>query len=509
MEKLIQSLKWLDNNIVKIMTIVFIFLMPLYPKFPLMMLRDTYIAIRAEDVFMIFYVFIFMVQLLRKKVVLNKTFLWLFVGFWIAVFLSFFWGYYVQKSFIFQYIGFLHAARRVEYMIVFFIAASSIRKREDFYHYLNALVSVVAIVCIYGLGQKFIGLPAVQTMNAEFAKGMLLFLTPEARVSSTFAGHYDLAAYLVFLIPIVIGYHIFHKKIWSFLTFVLGVAIIVMTASRSSFGAYVVSNFGFLFYVRKWRYLALAAIVTAGFMFTSGELTKRFADTFRLQQIYVNDQGAAINPQESDPTQLPGGTFTLPSGGKELSDAEKKKSAEQLEKQTREQVEKEAVQKGQTLTKEQIEELVKKRMANFTPVVAYTADISFATRLQVSWPRAVNAFKVNPLLGTGPSSITEASDSSFFRWIGEFGLLGTSFFMAILLSLIVKCWLAARQMKEAAILYYSFIFGLIGLTINGTYIDVFEASKVAYTLWVVAGIFIGAIPFFIEKQNDAKPSKTK
>ena len=45
--------------------------------------------------------------------------------------------------------------------------------------------------------------------------------------------------------------------------------------------------------------------------------------------------------------------------------------------------------------------------------------------------------------------------------------------------------------KENKLLSLGFVFGLIALLINATYIDVFEASKVAYTFWTVAGLFIG------------------
>ena len=40
-------------------------------------------------------------------------------------------------------------------------------------------------------------------MNEEFAKGIPIKLSQLSRVPSTFAGHYDLAAYLVLMIPIL------------------------------------------------------------------------------------------------------------------------------------------------------------------------------------------------------------------------------------------------------------------------------------------------------------------
>ncbi len=88
---------------------------------------------------------------------------------------------------------------------------------KTFIKYLVLVLFSLLLVNIYGIGQKFIGWPAVQTMNPEYAKGYLLYLSAEDRISSTFAGHYDLAAYLVFLMPIVLGFYFLKKNLYYFL----------------------------------------------------------------------------------------------------------------------------------------------------------------------------------------------------------------------------------------------------------------------------------------------------
>ena len=60
-------------------------------------------------------------------------------------------------------------------------------------------------VIMYGIGQKFYGFPIVSTMNEEFSKGYLLSLGEWSRISSTFAGHYDLAAYLVMTLAVIVA----------------------------------------------------------------------------------------------------------------------------------------------------------------------------------------------------------------------------------------------------------------------------------------------------------------
>ena len=130
------------------------------------------------------------------------------------------------------------------------------------------------------------------------------------------------------------------------------------------------------------------------------------------------------------------------------------------------------------------------------------SDISFATRLQIEWPRAIAAFLVNPILGTGVSSITEATDNDFLRWLGETGILGTGIFIFILFSIVKLVYInAKRSGKEKKYIYYGFIFGFIGLLINAAWIDVFEASKVAYTFWLICGFYIASLKFL-------KPSRT-
>src|SRR3989338_5153909 len=171
MGKLLNLLRWLDNNLIKLLLFVFIFLIPLWPKFPLFDLEYTYISIRFEDFYIAFFVLIFFIQFIRKKVSIPSKFLPLFLLFWFGVFASYFYGHYVLNTVPVKNIGLLHAARRVEYMIFFFVAACAVKSLKDFLFFMKAVFIVLFIVCIYGIGQKFFGFPAVSTMNPEFALG--------------------------------------------------------------------------------------------------------------------------------------------------------------------------------------------------------------------------------------------------------------------------------------------------------------------------------------------------
>lgn len=148
---------------------------------------------------------LFTIQWLRRKIVLNRTLLIPVVLFWTAVFSSFLYAYYASYTVPVFNIGLLHSLRRVEYMIVFFIATSLITTEKRFFQYLKTYVATFLAVSVYGLIQKFGFLPSIQSMNPAYVDGRLLWLNPDDRINSTFGGHFDLAAYITFSIPLVLG----------------------------------------------------------------------------------------------------------------------------------------------------------------------------------------------------------------------------------------------------------------------------------------------------------------
>lgn len=496
MAKLGNWLQWLDNNLLKLLLVGFIFAIPLYPKLPFIDLEYTYISIRIDDFIVGLLIAVFALQLLRGKVRLRKDLLLLFILFWAAVFLSFLYGVYIQKTIPVTNIGFLHAARRIEYMIIFFIALSTVQSKKDLFHYLKFSMVVLVLVSLYGIGQKFFGFPAVQTMNPEFARGHILYLTPEARISSTFGGHYDLAAYLVFLMPIVLSLYLFNKKLIYFIIFVAAIFALTLTASRISSIAYAISIVAFLVFLRKWKLLLTVILISVTLSLLSNNLISRFLKTFQIKQIFVNDRtGQVIIPQKQGTKDLPVGSFYVQI--RQNGNGTRRTNEALLNETILYNARDEAKKEGRTLTATQEAQIVATASSNLRPINTVVSDISLATRLQVEWPRAVQSFLKNPLLGTGPSSITEATDNDYLRWIGEFGALGTLIFLSILLFIVKSIWIPIKKFKDVEkIPYIGFLFGLFGLLLNASYIDVFEASKVAYYFWLTAGIFIGSLHLY-------------
>lgn len=490
-------LKWLDNNVIKLLLVGYIFFIPLYPKLPFKMVDYTYIAIRLEDIFVAIVYFVFFIQLLRKKVTLNKTYFVLFILFWISVFISFYLGFFVQHTIVIKNVGFLNSLRRIEYMSIFFVFASSVKTRKDIIFYLRFILSTIAIVTVYGLGQKYVGWPAVQTMNPEYAKGYILILDSWARISSTFGGHYDLSAFLLFFMPLLLALTVKVNK-WFYILFLLSLSNLVLAGSRVSYGAYILSVLPFLLFYRKWKLLLLTVVATIGLTSLSGNLTQRINRSFQTKQIFIDKTtGQTTVPRRLRPDDLPVGDFIIDKKGANRRAVDvgnidiNSKDAREVRLNLLDEIRKEAKKTGRILTTEEENRLLNEAFNNMRVVSAVIPDISVATRLQVEWPRAIRAFLRYPLFGKGPSSITEATDNDYLRWLGEFGIVGTVLFLIILGKLFLSLFFAARKNTPDQFLIAGVLAGYFGLLINAVMIDIFEASKVAFTFWMTMGIVIG------------------
>ncbi|MGE5041974.1 MAG: hypothetical protein ACM3IJ_03645, partial [Candidatus Levyibacteriota bacterium] len=388
------------------------------------------------------------------------------------------------------------------------------------------LVAAGVITFLYGMGQRYyinvwsafpaffekysFCFPSFQTTNEEFAKGIPLCLPIDGRITALFGGHYDLSAYLVMVIPLLFSVA-FAIKSWIKRVFLalLGtglVYVLILTSSRISFVAYLIAViFALCFIKRKW-FIIPVLIVSLFLLFTSSaSVLQRFAQTLRFTNIVVNSSGQVVGealntlPQElknkiskepviveaPPPTQaLPTGSsyITLPGAGESTSSALLKKSPK-LSLQDKGRYKFGAVE-------------ISNEQGNFLIKRALVYDISFTTRFQGEWPVSWGAFMRDPLFGSGYAMITLASDNSFLRALGETGALGfLSFF-----SFFMVWYIYVKKNKGPLSFEKSFALGLsagvIGLAINAVLIDVFEASKVAESMWLLLGVGAGGVALY-------------
>src|SRR3990167_6927144 len=195
-----KAISWVWENILFLETLFLLAFIPLFPKIPILDVRNTWVYIRAED-FIVFFVLIsWIILLIKEKITLKTPITIPILIFWIIGAVATIHGVllvFPEIADVFPNVAFLSLLRHIEYLSVFFIAFAGIKNKQQINIIIAALILTLLGVIGYGFGQKYLGLPAYLTMNEEFAKGIPIQLSELSRVPSTFAGHYDLAAYLV------------------------------------------------------------------------------------------------------------------------------------------------------------------------------------------------------------------------------------------------------------------------------------------------------------------------
>jgi len=209
-----QKLLNLFSPYYKYLVTALLLVIPLFPKFPAFRVAGTYVAIRLEDFLILGTVLIFLapclsdIKQIKKNNVARSIILFVFIGL-----ISLIAGIYLTETVTLK-IGLLHWFRRIEYLSLFFVGFMFVKKYADsnFFSYLIKLLLVVnLIVFLYGIGQRYLNLPVIITQNEEYSKGVALRWTPGAHINSTFAGHYDLASYLVLVMPVFVAAFFYYK----------------------------------------------------------------------------------------------------------------------------------------------------------------------------------------------------------------------------------------------------------------------------------------------------------
>lgn len=458
--------------------LVLLVFIPLYPKFPLFNIPGTYVAVRAEDFLITLMVFWWLIgHLFKLKGYLSQTIYQSFLLFWLIGGLSLMSAMLVTY-FISPHLGFLHWFRRVEYMSLFIIAATSISTLKQVKLAVVALFFSTIVVIIYGFGQIWLDFPVISTTNKEFSKGLMLALTNGARVNSTFAGHYDLAIYLSLVLVIATSLFFSYKKLISKigvgLISLFSFAMLGFTAARVSFVATILGMAVVLWLNKQKLLLVGLMLATLGILAAVPDLRHRLMAT-----VTVNLMGGG-GPKYTPPA----GTVTKFTPKRQLVNLPATFSATNS-----------AAATGAIAV-----DTVPGEPINTTELGVYR---SYGIRFNVEWPRALNAFYKNPFFGTGYSSLNIATDNGYLRSLGETGLLGT-LSLGLIFFIIIKKML--KFLKDASGFPKFLIVGLFCATlvvlITATFIDALEASKVAETFWLVLGIGWAMMRIYNKEQED-------
>jgi hypothetical protein len=522
-------LKTLTNNLFFAYACFLFGFVILYPKLPLFDLIPGYIVrVRIEDFLILFAViYLLIINIKNRFIDINTPLTKIIFVYLIIGFLSMLSALIITKTVFWEPLHsgkmFIHWVRRIEYFSVFFIFYQAVKNLKQI-RILTIIFFIVLLgVNIYGFGQKYDQWAVYSTMNREFSKGWQLVLTEHARVNSTFGGHYDLAAYLVVgLLLSVSMLFAFKNRLLKLIflgIFISSIYLMILTASRTSFIAYIAGLVLLLIiWTLKQRNVfwsvsrGLMVLCLSFFIFFSfGELSTRFSQIMGIKQfgtligfikepLRINvpahlslDEELALVATDSDvPPKIVKKQELPPDVYKDIP---------------------EKVITTYTTDKYGVTTSTSSAIQRRYSDAAFQVGLSGAIRLDALWPRALKAFKINPLLGTGYSTLTketiaqfteaESTDNDYLRSLGETGILGLISFFSIIgysIYLIVKKIVATRDPVNFGI-FSAFIAGTLGLLINALYIDVFEASKVAFIFWSLTAIVLRLVELDKSRNN--------
>lgn len=531
------------------LTLILLLFIPLYPKLPLVDIQNTWVYIRVEDFIVLFAIAVWVYLLIKKKVTLNTPLTIPILAFWTMGAIATIHGVVIifpTIAQVFPNVALLAYLRHIEYLSLFFVAYSAVKNKQFVFASIVTVLVTLLLVVAYGFGQKFLSFPAYLTMNEEYAKGIPIIISPLNRISSTFAGHYDLAAYLVLIIPIAVslifGVRNYILKILLALTATLGVILLLMTVSRVSFFVLFIALFAVVFFQKRkliYFFIPLVAVAGAFFMLTQSSLLSRFGSTVKEVDVLVDTKsGGAIGHVKLEERSYLSNKLILInedakatiSGNLTPTPIFYDPTVPRVLQKYRIPLQIGIVQAKITSTGETLPQgssyinlslsPVIRRMNSFfyeyPPNIATSAaqiqivtgdflvkrasayDLSFTTRFQGEWPNALLAFGRNIFFGSGYGSVSLAVDNNYFRMLGETGLLGTVSFIVIfiILGVYIRKTLPLVESKVIRSFVIGFVAGVIGLSLNAILIDVFEASKVAFVLWLLTGIVVGALSLY-------------
>ena len=436
-----QRLLRLPDGFLKYGVAALILTVLLYPKFPLFSFPGISVSVRLEDI-VVLAVFALWLNTLNVRSFLKNNLNRAILLFLIVGLVSLFAGVFLTKTTVFS-VGLLHWARRVEYLSAIFIGVSSVKSRQDLYFYLKLLIVVTVIAFIYGIGQRYFHIPIVTTQNEQYARGIALRWREGAHIVSTFAGHYDLASFLILVFPTfylllfssveTIKKFIPHTRpiivrAVLFGTILMGLWLLTQSASRISIASYLGSTVLALILAGRKKFIPIVLVLSFVFASMSGNLINRY---FSILNVYAESEASIQELPEELPSPIS------------------------------------------------------------EPVVE---DRSTSIRLNVEWPRAIRALSKNPITGTGYSSITLATDNDYLRMLGETGILGFASFWLAFGSIVVYILNHFPSAKSPESIFVVGIFSAIsGVLLNMVFIDILEASKFAICFWLMLGFVIGIL----------------
>lgn len=555
---------WIDTYGLLVLAGFLLAFIPLYPKIPFFSPIEQYnVRVRIEDFMVLFAASWWFCQWLRKKVTVQPLATGLIIGYSVVGFLS-----VVSAVFLIRTVPILpmqlgktllHYFRYLEYFSLFFVAYSAITTKRHVQYLLFILVATVLAISFYGFGQKYFYWPVYSTMNREFSKGIRLYLTEHARVQSTFAGHYDLGAYMVIALPLILAlaFEVKQKsaKVALHMIHWAGLWALVVTASRTSFAGYL-AGVGVVLALHGWRQITwpdkirwtlsrstvVGLVVVITMLSWGQDMYERFLQVLEgypaVYQSYTmlekqqQQLFSSVGPTLSNLNPFSSIKVEKPSDGLSTEEAEEQNIIVPSDQRPVKTKPSDVYVNVPDLVAVEVATISASGSATTVTVVeerervfsdcAKQKGLSLCIRTETLWPQAVAGFQRNPLLGSGYATLNkvkltdfieaDGTDNNFLRTLGETGLLGVLTFYGLV---VVGLFYAVKAYfsKDALLQTFAagYLAGSLGLLINAIYIDVYASSKVAFTFWMLTGMLLAYIKIDQQSKNPvaAKPLAAK
>lgn len=512
---------WLDHHGLFALSIFLLAFIPLFPKIPLFDAIPGYLVrVRVEDLLVFLTGVLWLIQALRGKIIWRTIFFWGVVIYLTVGLLSLLAGIFLITSIPAELLHIgksaLHFFRYGEYFALFFFTLAAIQSKRQLQLAMGVLVAVIFAVAVYGYGQIHWHWPLFSTMSRESSKGMVLYLSEFARVQSTFAGHYDLSAFVVLTAPLFMALILnqsYRQKInWlvaGVLVLALGAGfwLLIASASKTALLAYLVGAgvVAGLSVLRKPRLKRFSLIVSGIAVGVMGVTTILAMSILRMQTAELLAKTYQLPRVQQSRTLLELNNFALGLVA----------PADQLTSFKPKDVYVDVPDYVKVATVSATGEpdfVIEERDRTWSDN-ALKYGLSMGIRLDTLWPQAIRGFIIDPFTGKGYGTLSkegyqefieaDSTDNNFLRILGETGLLGLVSFFG-LLWLIMKT--VGQLVKTEDNFYRSLSIGFLGgsaaLLTNAVIIDVFVASKVAFTFWALAGMAVKA--WFLHQPQLAK-----
>ncbi len=408
-----------------------LFFIIVVPKIPIISTGFA-TSIRLED-FLIAYLWVLLgIYTLSGKIKIFKN----MIFFWMGLYLL--WGLISIVLGIFRgdVTTFLFYLRKIEYMSSFLFAYIVINKKNisEFYKLVFISFGIVALVGFlqhskvldtFGVTQKLI--PYLQPANLRF------WGSSSSLICSTFAGNYDLGGYLILVTPfflLLLLDNAYANKRMVLLFFLCSMILIFLSGARTP--TIIISGIVLVIFAKR-IFFGLKKQMFKSFILFSALILIGFA----TWQIILTNFLARMGSLQA---------------------------------------------------------------FNYEGIVQFfQTDQSMGFRA-VKWSITWNSFIAHPLLGIGVGGFSEhfiGADGQHIQTLGETGLIGFFLFFALFFFVLKMNNNTLRYLKgmppgKTKQLNTNFLVGLsiaiLGLTLNGITINIFDSSKVAMCLWAFIGV---------------------